>query len=55
MKKLILIASLVLMAGCERVYEGELQERQDLRYAPNETEGFTGVNRVYYENGELKG
>lgn len=54
MKKLVLMVALLLAAGCEqRVYEGDLLERQGVYYAPNETDGFTGVNRSFYGNGQL--
>mgnify|MGYP001494723136 CR=1 FL=1 len=51
---LTVLFTLLVMTGCERVYEGELQERQGGYYLPNETERFTGVNRLYYENGQLR-
>ena len=54
MGKLNLIESLLRMAGRERVYEGGLQERQGLYYKPNKRKGFTGVNRAYFENDQMK-
>ena len=55
MKKLVLMVTLLLAAGCEQpVYEGELLLRKGVFYKPNETTGFTGVHRTSYGSGQLR-
>ena len=54
MRKFILLVALQVSVGCgQRVYEGELQERQGLNYEPSQTEPFTGLTKLYYENGNF--
>ena len=53
MKHWTILLTLLLLVGCERVYEGELVERRGIYYVPTETEPFTGSSIEYRRNGEL--
>ena len=58
MLKVLIIATSLLLTGCQEpvpaeppVYEGEILERGGVYYKPKSVEPFSGLQRVWQENG----